>query len=148
MAIGEEGGLDAAVGALRRLLVKHGAQVTTHHHPDGSVQASEANAGGAEVYLGLRLVAATIVLVLLLRRVPLPLPRRPTPGRAPAGPLPPDLAIADGGSRGMSLPLLRETRMPAVICEIGPAAVVVEQTAALARAVVDALTEWVDSVWD
>ena len=27
----------------------------------------------------------------------------------------------------MSLPVLRETRMPAVICEIGPAAVVVEQ---------------------
>ena len=36
----------------------------------------------------------------------------------------------------MSLPLLRETRMPAVICEIGPAAVVVEQAATLARAVV------------
>ena len=29
--------------------------VTTHHHPDGSIQASEANAGGAEVYIGLRL---------------------------------------------------------------------------------------------
>ena len=29
----------------------------------------------------------------------------------------------------MSLPLLRETRMPAVICEIGPATVLVEQAA-------------------
>ena len=55
VAIGEEGGLDATVAALRRLLVSHGAMVTTHHHPDGSIQASEANAGAAEVYVGLRL---------------------------------------------------------------------------------------------
>jgi hypothetical protein len=48
----------------------------------------------------------------------------------------------------MSIPLLRETRMPAVICEIGPATVVVEQTADLARAVVGALTGWADSAWD
>jgi len=57
VAVGEEGGLDATVAALRRLLVNQGAVVTTHHHPDGSIQASEANAGGAEVYLGLRLDA-------------------------------------------------------------------------------------------
>src|ERR1019366_10488080 len=57
VAIGEEGGLDATVGAVRRLLVNQGAVVTTHHHPDGSIQASEANAGGAEVYIGLRLAA-------------------------------------------------------------------------------------------
>ena len=55
VAIGEEGGLDSTVAALRRLLVNQGAVVTTHHHPDGSIQASEVNAGGAEVYIGLRL---------------------------------------------------------------------------------------------
>ena len=48
----------------------------------------------------------------------------------------------------MSLPLLRETRMPAVICEIGPATVVVEQAQTIARSVVDALTEWIDTSWD
>ena len=48
----------------------------------------------------------------------------------------------------MSLPVLRETRMPAVICEISPAAVLVEQSATLARAAVDALAEWVSSPWD
>ena len=48
----------------------------------------------------------------------------------------------------MSLPLLRETRMPAVICEISPATVVVEQAAAIARAVVDSLAEWAGTVWD
>ena len=90
IAIGEEGGLDAAVGAVRRLLVSRGAQVTTLHHPDGSIQAAEANAGGAEVYLGLRLDADHPALHDgLLRRVPVLLPRGQAPGRAvPADPRP------------------------------------------------------------
>ena len=74
------------VAALRRLLVSHGAVVTTHHHPDGSIQASEANAGGAEVYIGLRLdVGRPPLLDCLLRRLPLLLARRATTGRAPPG---------------------------------------------------------------
>jgi N-acetylmuramoyl-L-alanine amidase len=149
VAIGEEGGLDSTVGAVRRLLVNHGAVVTTHHHPDGSIQASEANAAGAEVYLGLRLATGE-------------------PGcstsyyegyhyLSPGGrrlaellqaQLSSSLGLPDCGSRGMSLPLLRETRMPAVICEISPATVVVEQAAAIARAVVDSLTEWAGTAWD
>jgi hypothetical protein len=48
----------------------------------------------------------------------------------------------------MSLPLLRETRMPAVICEIGPASVVVEQAPTIARSVVEALAQWVGTSWD
>jgi len=149
VAIGEEGGLDATVAALRRMLVSHGAVVTTHHHPDGSIQASEANAGKAHVYIGLRLASgddhcSTAYysgyrysspggrrLAELLQRT-----------------LSASLDLPDGGSRGMSLPLLRETRMPAVICEISPATVVVERSAAIARAVLDALTDWVGSSWD
>ena len=42
----------------------------------------------------------------------------------------------------MSLPVLRETRMPAVICEVGPPAAVVERAGALADAIVEALTVW------
>ena len=150
VAIGEEGGLHATVASLRRMLVHHGATVTTHHHPNGSIQASEANAGGAEVYIGLRLDTGGG-------------PRCSTAyyagyhysspgGRRLAeliqGALTSTLSLADGGCRGMSLPVLRETRMPAVICEIGPATVVVEQSAVIARTVADALGEWVDTPWD
>lgn len=149
VAIGEEGGLDATVAALRRLLVTHGADVTTHHHPDESIQASEANAGGAEVYIGLRIDAGErhcstayyagyrysspggrLLAELLCKK------------------LSTALGVPDAGSHGMSLPLLRETRMPAVITEISPATVVVEHAATIARATVEALSEWVDSAWD
>lgn len=149
IAVGEEGGLDAALGALRRLLATKGAFVTTHHHPDGSIQASEANAGEAEVYFGLRLNARVRHCTTsyyagyrysspggrrLAELVQLTLPSR--------------LDVEDGGAHGMSLPLLRETRMPTVICEIGPASVIVEQTPVLAKAIVEVLTEWVGTPWD
>jgi N-acetylmuramoyl-L-alanine amidase len=52
------------------------------------------------------------------------------------------LGIPADGIQGMSLPVLRETRMPAVICEVGPPAVVVERAGALAHAIVEALTIW------
>ena len=139
VAIGEEGGLDATVAALRRLLVNHGAVVTTHHHPDGSIQASEANAGGAEVYIGLRLDSddrhcstayyagyrysspggRRLAELLQASAVTVPRPpRRGQPGHvAPAAPGDPDA----GGHRARS----------------GRPRVVVEQAAAIARAVVD-----------
>ncbi|HTT85907.1 MAG TPA: hypothetical protein VMF60_00945, partial [Acidimicrobiales bacterium] len=52
------------------------------------------------------------------------------------------LDVPSGGVRGMSLPVLRETRMPAVICEVGPPATVVARAGPLAGAIVDALTRW------
>ncbi len=149
VAIGEEGGLDATVGALRRMLVGQGAMVTTHHHPDGSIQASEANASGAEVYIGLRIgsgEAHCSTAYYSGYRYSSPGGRRLAEFMQRA--LSHALALPDGGSRGMSLPLLRETRMPAIICEISPASVVVEQAAVIARAMVDALGEWVDTAWD
>lgn len=149
IAIGEEGGLDSTVGALRRLLSSRGAQVSTHHHPDGSVQASEANATGAEVYIGLRLDAdgnRCTTAYYAGYRYSSPGGRRLAELLQQS--LPPTLGVIDGGCQGMSLPLLRETRMAAVICEVGPATVVVEQASSLARAVVDALTDWVGTSWD
>jgi N-acetylmuramoyl-L-alanine amidase len=149
VAIGEEGGLDATVAALRRLLVAHGAVVTTHHHPDGSIQASEANAAGAEVYIGLRLDAGPRHCSTAYYAGY----RYSSPGGRRLAELLQDrmctsLDLPDGGSQGMALPLLRETRMPAVICQVSPATVVVEQSPVIARAIVDALAEWAGTPWD
>ena len=148
VSIGEEGGLGSTVGAVRRLLVSQGALVTTHHHPEGSIQAAEANAAGAEVFVGIRLGTEPGCSASYYSGY-----RYSSPGGRRLAELlhvalAATLGLPDAGSRGMSLPLLRETRMPAVICEINPASVMVERAPVIARAVVDSLTEWVDTAWD
>lgn len=149
VAIGEAGGLSATVGALRRELVTHGMAVSTLHHPSQSVQASEANAGKADVYLGFRVTTGDpachtayysgyqftsagghVLADMLLAR------------------LTEALELPHGESRGMTLPILRETRMPAVICEISPAELVTESGNKIARAVGEAIVEWAAAEWD
>ena len=148
VSLGEEGGLGATIGSVRRLLVSRGAVVTTHHHPDGSIQAAEANAAEAEVFIGLRLGTEPGCSAAYYSGY-----RYSSPGGRRLAELlhvalAATLALPDLGGRGMSLALLRETRMPAVICEINPASAVVERSTVIARAVGDSLAEWVDTAWD
>ncbi len=143
LAIGEAGGLGATVAAVRRRLVFAGAQVTSLHHPDGSAQAAEANASGADVYLAVRLdpdAKGCASAYYAGYRSESPGGRRLA--EAVQREVPKALDLPDLGCRGMSLPVLRETRMPAVIIEVGPAAAVVERGSALARAIVASLEEW------
>lgn len=142
IAIGEEGGLDVLVAAVRRRLVAAGAQVVPVLHPEGSAQAQAANAAGVEVYLGLRLdphhrcVAAYYsgysYESLGGRRL-----AELVQAMAAAA-----LDVPAEGAKGMSLPLLRETRMPAVVCEMGPPAAVAHGAGPLSDALVEALTVW------
>jgi N-acetylmuramoyl-L-alanine amidase len=142
IAVGEEGGLDALAAAVRRGLSRSGADAIHVLHPDGSAQAAAANAADVEVYLGLRLdpsprcstshysgyryesAGGRRLAELVQRSVPEVLGLESTP------------------PQGMTLPVLRETRMPAVVCELGPAPVVVERIRVVALALVEALTEW------
>jgi N-acetylmuramoyl-L-alanine amidase len=149
VAIGEPGGMGVAAAALRRRLASLGVSATTLHHPDDGAQAQQANAAGADVYLGLRLRSGEPgcltayysgyrdesvggrLLAEAVQRV-----------------VPPALNLEDLGARGMSLRVLRETRMPSVVVEVGPAPVVVHRSPALADAVLDALTEWASGPFD
>jgi N-acetylmuramoyl-L-alanine amidase len=143
IAVGEEGGLDALASAVRRGLHRAGANAVPVLHPDGSAQAAAANSAGAEVYMGLRLDPSTArcttshysgyryestggrrLAELVQKRVPAVLDIEPSE------------------PEGMSFPVLRETRMPAVVCEMGPASLVVERTQAVASALVQSLAEW------
>jgi len=148
VSLGEEGGLGVTVGAVRRVLASQGALVTTHHHPEGSIQASEANAAEAEAFIGIRLGTEPGCSASYYSGY-----RYSSPGGRRLAELlhvalATTLVLPDLGTRGMSLPLLRETRMPAVICEISPASVMVERSAVVARAFLDSLAEWVDTAWD
>ncbi len=143
IAIAEAGGLDVLVTAVRRRLVAAGAHVVPILHPSGSVQATMANAAAVEVFLGLHLDPPETRCACLYysgfsyeslggRRL-----AELTQGLAAAA-----LGVPADGARGMSLPALRETRMPAVLCEIGPAATVVRRNGELADALADALAAW------
>ena len=149
VAVGESGGLATTVAALRRRLVPAGARVTSLHHPDDSTQASEANAADVDVYLALRLdpdrPGCTTAFYAGYRYE--------SPGGRRLAELVLDevqarFGVPDRAVHGMSVPLLRETRMPAVIVEIGPADLVVEHGPALADALTAALVAWAGSAWD
>jgi len=143
VAVGQEGGLDVLVSAVRRLLAEEGAVVIPLVHPDGSAQAAAANVARVEVYLGLRLEPSRSRCVAAYYSGF----RTESPGGKRLAELVQDavaraLDVPAGGVTGMSLPVLRETRMPAVICEMGPASGVVLRVRDVGRAVVDALSAW------
>ncbi|MEJ5255054.1 MAG: peptidoglycan-binding protein [Acidimicrobiales bacterium] len=143
VAIGDAGGLDVVVSAVARDLHEKAAVVAVLNHSDPSIQAQEANSFHAEVYLGLAFGdqglcrctyyattgfesagghrLADVISCMLERHAGLPVAQ----------------------SQGMRLPILRETRMPAVMCYLGPVDLVVERTAAVAEALVEALAQWV-----
>ena len=148
VVVAESGGLDVLVAALVRALKEEGALVAALHHPDGSVLAADANAFEAEAYLGLSL--------------------RPGPGSqlsyyaSPGfesiggrrlaemanGELVTILGPGQCRVRGMRLPALRETRMPAIELEIGQPRLAVEAVADLAGALARAVVAWVAAPLD
>lgn len=149
VAIGEPGGLAEALSAFRRTLIGSGARVTAMHHPDDSVQAREANDARADVLVGLRLdPGATGCTTAYYAGYRTESPGGRRLAELVQGLVPHALGVADGGTRGMSVPLLRETRMPAVIVELGGAAAVTEHGRALADALAAAVEAWARSAWE
>lgn len=146
VVLGDGGGMHAALRATERVLQAAGAEVTVVHHPDQSDQAAEANAAGGHVYLGLRLEPAGDHCTSAHyaghhyesaggRRL----------AELVQATVPTAVGIGDGGVRGMAIPVLKETRMPAVVCELGPPSWVVAHTAELAEALGVVLAAWVAS---
>ena len=142
VVVGQAGGLDALTDAVVRALAETGARAIPLHHLDGSAQAQQANGVGADVFLGLGAAETGCstsfyaahrfesqggrrLADCIQQHVP------PVIGAEPKPPV------------GMALPVLRETKMPAVLCELGPPPTVVSQGAALACAFTKALECWV-----
>jgi N-acetylmuramoyl-L-alanine amidase len=149
VAVVDAGGAGALAAAFGRLLGRAGASLFLIQHPDGSEQAAQANAAEVDVVLTLSLrpdldgcasayytgfsgesVGGRALAELLQDR------------------LPGVLGIPALGARGMSLPVLRETGMPAVVCELGPPTRIVEGGAEVAEVLAAVLSEWSASSWD
>jgi N-acetylmuramoyl-L-alanine amidase len=142
IAVGETGGLAALADTVGRALQDAGAHVWVLHHPDESAQATEANALNAEAFLsfavrdepgcatafyatdGFESSGGRRLAELLLAEMP----------EAELGP--------HRGVQGMRLAILRETRMTAVLCEIGPPVRAVEHASVLVSGVTRALDSW------
>jgi N-acetylmuramoyl-L-alanine amidase len=109
---------------------------------DASRQASAANRFHADLYLGLEASTEATVAIAYYRtegfesagghELAALLARRIDP-----------LAIAPATVAGMRLAVLRETRMPAVLCTLGPVRAAVDHAPAIADAAAAAVECWV-----
>ncbi|MGH9066162.1 MAG: peptidoglycan-binding protein [Acidimicrobiales bacterium] len=149
LGIGQAGGLGAMVEAVCRELSRAGADAFPFQHPSGSRLAHQANDAGVEVYVGLGLDPAAdsckIAYYSGYRY-------ESTGGRRLAELVTAELTTAldvpGTATIGMSIPELRETRMPAVLCEMTPPSLLVEHSPQVASALVRALLRWASAAWD
>jgi N-acetylmuramoyl-L-alanine amidase len=141
IVIGQFGGLSAIGRSITRSLRALGATVMATDEYEASAHAAAANRFGAAAYIGFeaRADARSFVSYFAVPSF------ESVGGRSLAThivgrltgvlPSPPEL-------RGMRLPVLRETRMPAVLCSLGPVREVADASTSIAVAVVGAVSAW------
>jgi N-acetylmuramoyl-L-alanine amidase len=144
IVVGQLGTIGIVARAVAKALRQTGATVMTLDEPDGSAHAQAANRFGADLYLGLAPTDDAVTIAYYAvpgfesvggRRLAYLLHERVAPV----------LTVAGEAPQGMRLPVLRETRMPAVLCELGPVRNVVRSTPKVVLGVVSAVTCWVET---
>jgi len=141
IVVGQFGGLSAVTRALTRELRTAGAQVMSLDEPDAVTQARAANRYTADVYVGFESGIAEQCVVHYYR-VPA---FESLGGRALAACFTTTLSMVDlvvGAPCGMRLPVLRETKMPAVLCTLAPVRHAVDLAPQVAASVIAALEMW------
>ena len=145
IAVGEAGGLGALARETQRVLTGRGATVTLLNHPDSAELATQANTAEATLYLGLGLAEAGSGCRAAFWGA--------EGGQSPAGRrlatvILEELSIlgagVDGPPRPMNTPVLRETRMTAIVLDVGPPRFAVERSAQVAAAVGRGVARWLD----
>ena len=141
LVIGQFGGLSSIARSLARSLREHGATVMSTDEYEAQAQAAAANRFGADAYIGFdaRSDECSIVSYFAVPSF------ESVGGRSLAVRIvdelddvlehPPVLNV-------MRLPVLRETRMPAVLCSVGPVRSVVDRTNLLTDGVTRAVAAW------
>ena len=144
IVVGQFGGLSSITRSLQRSLRHAGASVMSTDEYEATAQAAAANRFGASMYIGLEArtddvstisyfavpsfesIGGRSLATQVVNQMGDVLPSRPT------------LA-------GMRLPVLRETRMPAVLCSLGPVREVIDSSQAITNSLVAAITSWSDA---
>ncbi|HJP16894.1 MAG TPA: peptidoglycan-binding protein [Acidimicrobiales bacterium] len=141
VAVGHFGDCGALAAALTRMLRKRGANVAALDHPDETKQAEISNRFDAEMYIGLKIENDSYSNISYFE----------TKGFHSEGGIrlatrcAQVLSITNQESirtSGMTLPVLRRTKMPAVLCSLSPPSIVVELNAEIATSLSDAIVAW------
>jgi N-acetylmuramoyl-L-alanine amidase len=141
VAVGQFGGLSSIARSLTRDLRALGAHSVSLDEPDPVRQALTANEFDADVFVGFE-PATDEVTVVHYYGVP---SFESVEGRKLAEQVAAQLRIAGGSEplvSGLRLAVLRETRMPAVLCVLGPAREASDRATAVAGGVIAALHAW------
>src|SRR5690606_15850071 len=142
IAVSDGGEARVLTEALGRLLRDQGAEVAVVHHPDEGARAEAANGFEAGVAVEVVVRADDACTVAHYAREDY----ESRLGGRLAGMVCDALAVdADwpvAGPAGMRLRLLRDTRMPAVVVELGPPARAVEHGPRVAAALAHAVVRW------
>lgn len=143
IVIGALSGQRALADAVSRVLRQRGAVVAVIEQPDESEQAQAANAFTADLYLGIE-VAMEAHCHIAYFSVP---NYESAGGRALSEicgteiermfPTEPEPHV-----EGLRLPVLRETKMPAIVMRLGPPRHLVEHRASWAAAIADSIATW------
>ena len=144
LVVGQFGGLSSITRTVARVLREQGATVMSTDEYEAASQAAAANRFGANAYVGFEAHTAPRSIVSYFA-VP---SFESVGGRALATNIVEELdgVLAQRPQlSGLRLPVLRETRMPAVLCSVGPVRSVVDRTNRLSEAVTRAVTAWSDT---
>ena len=140
VAVGQFGGVSELTGALMAALRDHGALLLHTEDTAAAAQAAHANLFGADVFVGFEATPERMARVAYYT-VPA---FESAGGRSLAHLVERHLRDVIGGVEivGLRLPILRETKMPAVLISLGPTPDIVERAERIADAVFLALLAW------
>lgn len=138
LVVGHEGNLAALARALARTLRDRGARVVTADDGSSRVNASVANRFDAQLYVGLSTESVTSWIGFYeTHGFASPGGRRLAETLVRA--LAPEVETS---ARGMRLPILRETQMPAVVIELGHAGRLPDRHPIVTSRIADGIVEW------
>lgn len=140
IVVGDAGDLPVIAQAVARRLRQLGADVLSFSTPDLGHQARTSNRWNGDIYLGLTLAGDNYGVSYFAMSGFESVGGRALAQRCASALSP--LLDERAPATAMRLSILRETRMPAVWCRIGPGEIVVPRAPHIARALAVAVTEW------